>query len=57
MICLASIKNHFDHAELHVRFRDIRPYSSEVVSLVEEVTKAEGVRFHIPGWQRISCSE
>ncbi len=57
MICLGSIAKHFDHAELHVRYRDVRPYSREVVSLLEEVTTSKGVKFDIPSWMRLGIPD
>ncbi|MCP5081969.1 MAG: TIGR04372 family glycosyltransferase [Alphaproteobacteria bacterium] len=57
MICLASIAKQFDHAELHVRYRDVRPYSGEVVSLLEEVSTSRGIKFDIPRWLRLGLPD
>ncbi len=55
--CLASIKRQFDHAELHIRYRDIRPYSREVLTLAPEVDTAVGIRGHLPVWLRLGLPD
>lgn len=49
---LATLKNQFEHAKLFVRYRDVRPYSREVFSLLPEIDQAVGVKGHIPVWAR-----
>lgn len=55
--CLASIKSQFDHAELHIRYRDIRPYSREVMALAPEIDTAVGIRGHLPVWARLGLPD
>ena len=53
LIFLATIKNQFDHAEIELRYRNVRPYSSEVVSIVPGIDRAVPIRWHIPVWARL----
>lgn len=57
LLFLASIKRQFDFAHLHVRYRDARPYSREVVELVPEIDQFEGLRFFLPAWMRFGLSD
>ncbi len=57
MAALAAIKSQFDYAELHVRFRDIRPYSREIMTLVPEIDQAVGIRGHLPVWARLGLPD
>lgn len=53
IVGLVSIKNHFEHAELHIRYRNIRPYSSELMQLAPEIDSATGLRHYWPKWARL----
>ncbi len=53
LLCLATLKRQFDHAELHLRYRNVRPYSSEVVSLIPEIDSAVALKGHLPAWARL----
>ncbi|MEM7428922.1 MAG: TIGR04372 family glycosyltransferase [Pseudomonadota bacterium] len=52
LACLATIKAQFDHAELHIRYRDVRPYSREMMSLIPNADRIEAVKWDIPAWAR-----
>jgi len=41
VVFLSTLANQFDHARLHVKFRDVRPYSREVMSLSPWIDLAE----------------
>ncbi|MEM8690128.1 MAG: TIGR04372 family glycosyltransferase [Pseudomonadota bacterium] len=57
MTYLATLKAQFDNAKLFVRYRNIRPYSTEVMSLIPSIDKAVGVRWHIPFWARLGIAD
>lgn len=40
-VFLSTLANQFDHARLHVKFRDVRPYSRQILSLSPWIEKAE----------------
>jgi putative glycosyltransferase (TIGR04372 family) len=49
VVFLSTLKNQFDHARLHVKFRDARPFSREIISLSPWIDSAEP----LPGeWPR-----
>jgi putative glycosyltransferase (TIGR04372 family) len=49
VVFLSTLANQFDYARLHVKFRDVRPYSREVMSLSPWIDLAEP----LPGeWPR-----
>ena len=49
VVFLSTLKNQFDHARLHVKFRDARPFSREIISLSPWIDLAEP----LPGeWPR-----
>lgn len=41
VVFLSTLANQFDHARLHVKFRDVRPYSREVMELSPWIDLAE----------------
>lgn len=47
-----TVKGQFEHAMLHVCYRDVRPYSRDVVSLAPNIDKAEIIRGELPRWLR-----
>jgi putative glycosyltransferase (TIGR04372 family) len=50
VVFLSTLANQFDHARLHVKFRDVRPYSKDVISLSPWIDLAEP----LPGeWPRL----
>jgi putative glycosyltransferase (TIGR04372 family) len=50
VVFLSTLANQFDHARLHVKFRDVRPYSREVMELSPWIDLAEP----LPGeWPRL----
>ena len=57
LTCLATVKNQFDYAELHVRYRNIRPYSEEMISLVPEIDTALGFKGYLPKWARLGIPD
>jgi putative glycosyltransferase (TIGR04372 family) len=49
-VFFSTLANQFDHARLHVKFRDVRPYSRDVLSLSPWIDKAEA----LPGeWPKL----
>ncbi len=57
LIFLATLKNQFDYGEIELRYRDVRPYSSEVVSIVPGIDRAIPIRWHIPRWARLGLPD
>lgn len=57
LTCLATIKNQFDYAELHVRYRNIRPYSEEMMWLVPSIDTAVGLKHYLPNWARFGLAD
>ena len=50
VVFLSTLANQFDHARLHVKFRDVRPYSRQVMELSPWIDLAEP----LPGeWPRL----
>jgi putative glycosyltransferase (TIGR04372 family) len=41
VVFLSTLANQFDHARLHVKFRDLRPYSKDIISLSPWIDVAE----------------
>lgn len=41
VVFLSTLANQFDYARLHVKFRDVRPYSREVMTLSPWIDLAE----------------
>ncbi len=56
-IYLATIGAQFDFAEIELRYRDVRSYSREVVSLVPGINNAIPIRGHIPLWARLGLPD
>ncbi len=54
VVFYATVKNQFDHAKLHVYFRDVRPYSRKVMSLAPNIDKVRVIKGEMPAWLR-SC--
>lgn len=53
LVCLITIKQQFDHAELHLRYRDVRPYSKEAVALCPQIDHVEAIKGELPAWARL----
>src|SRR5262245_11496476 len=41
VVFLSTLANQFDHARLHIKYRDVRPYSRDVISLSPLIDLAE----------------
>jgi putative glycosyltransferase (TIGR04372 family) len=52
VVFFATVKNQFEHARLHVCFRDVRPYSREILSLAPDIDRAEAIKGELPSWIR-----
>lgn len=52
VVFASTIKNYFDFARLHICFRDVRPYSREIISLSPNADLAEAWKGEWPGWVR-----
>lgn len=52
VVFYATVKNQFEHANLHVHFRDVRPYSRKVMALAPNLDKIETLKGELPGWLR-----
>lgn len=50
IIVLSTIKEQFDHARLIVRYRDLRPYSREAISLAPNIDHATALKGERPEW-------
>lgn len=50
IVFLATIKEHFDHARLIVRYRDLRPYSRDAISLAPNIDHATALKGERPEW-------
>jgi putative glycosyltransferase (TIGR04372 family) len=50
VVFLSTLANQFDHARLHVKFRDARPYSRYVFSLTPSIDVAEPIPDKWPTW-------
>jgi putative glycosyltransferase (TIGR04372 family) len=48
VVFLSTLKNQFDHARLHVKFRDARPFSREIISLSPWIDLAEPLQGEWP---------
>jgi putative glycosyltransferase (TIGR04372 family) len=46
----STLKNRFDHARLIVRYRDVRPYSKDVIALGANIDHAVPLRDRFPSW-------
>ena len=44
-----TLKNQFDFATLHVWYRDVRPYSRQIMSLFPDIDRLDVVRWELPG--------
>jgi putative glycosyltransferase (TIGR04372 family) len=54
VVFLSTLANQFDHVRLHVKFRNIRPYSAEIMSLSPWIDLAEPFPGEWPRWIRNS---
>ena len=52
VIFLSTLANQFDHVRLHVKFRDIRPYSRPIMSLSPWISSIEPLDGEWPEWIR-----
>lgn len=52
VVFFATVKNQFEHARLHVCFRDVRPYSREIMSLAPDIDRSEAIKGELPSWIR-----
>lgn len=50
VVFLSTLANQFDHVRLHVKFRDIRPYSRQIMSLSPWIDLAEPLGGEWPKW-------
>jgi putative glycosyltransferase (TIGR04372 family) len=50
LVFFSTLANQFDHVRLHVRYRDVRPYSRDVMSLSPWIDFAEPVSERWPLW-------
>lgn len=50
LVFYSTLANQFDHARLHIRYRNVRPYSADVISLSPWIDLAEPVRERWPDW-------
>ena len=50
VVFLSTLANQFDHVRLHVKFRDVRPYSRQIMSLSPWIDLAEPLGGEWPKW-------
>ncbi len=50
VVFLATLKDQFDHARLIVRYRTLRPYSDDIVSLSPNIDHATALKGERPRW-------
>lgn len=50
IVFLSTLKEQFDYARLIVRYRDVRPYSSDIVSLSPNIDHATAIKGERPKW-------
>jgi putative glycosyltransferase (TIGR04372 family) len=50
IVFLSTLKEQFDHARLILRYRDVRPYSNDVVSLSPNIDHATAIKGERPKW-------
>ncbi len=50
IVFFCTVKDQFDHAQLHVCYRNARPYSRDVISLAPNIDKAEIIKGELPAW-------